>query len=230
MKDFIEEVRFKQSELGYTDREVSELTGIPLYIYYDLKKYRTYLTRVAYFSLCCVLGIEVVSHDDIDVILEQNKSKVGVPDTNLRLAAQVANPEYVMKLEKEVVALQGLKDRVDSLQDLILVLKREKEELEEKLSEKEVDVQEIEKECYQRVSRELSDKFQRSLSNSIELEYREKIEELEDKISKRDIEIRKYENLYYNFYMSMYRDKGEKIEGYPIPKLVTSEELRELNS
>ena len=32
MKDFIEEVRFKQSELGYTDREVSELTGIPLYL------------------------------------------------------------------------------------------------------------------------------------------------------------------------------------------------------
>lgn len=229
MINFLEEVELKQLELGYTDKEVAELTGIPLYIYYDLKKYRTYLTKLSYFSLCSVLGIKVGSNDEIEGILEENRYDVGNPNTNLKLAAQVANPEYVMKLEKEVVALQGLKDRVESIQDLVIVLKREREELKQEIINNEKEKVEKEKEHYQKVTRELSDKFQRSLANSMEREYREKIEDLEDKIEKRDIEINRYETLYYRFYMDMFKEKGKKLEDYPIPKLATSSEMREIN-
>ena len=227
--DFIAEVIKAQEKKGYTDKEVSDRTGIPECIYYDMKKYRTYVTKVAYYSICVVLEIDIYE-EDLDKIIENNKYKVGDPDTNLKLAVRVANPEYVRKLEKEIAVLQKLKDRLDSMQELLIVLKKENRDLRDLVEQSSKEDKEKEREIYQKVARELGSKSNRALSESIEREYREAIEALNDKIAKRDIEILKHNLLYYDFYMSVLKEKGKKPEGYPIPKTATVEEINQINN
>ena len=41
--DFIKLMSAKQKQKGYSDKKMSELTGISEYSYYNLKKYRIYL-------------------------------------------------------------------------------------------------------------------------------------------------------------------------------------------
>ena len=86
--DFITLVSAKQKSKKLTDKQIAELSGIPEYCYYNLKMYRTYLTKVAYYSLSCVLDLPIDSNEKIEDILIENKNKVGTPETNLSIAAE----------------------------------------------------------------------------------------------------------------------------------------------
>ncbi len=131
--DFISKVNEKQKELGLTDAELSKKTGINEYTLYYVKNYRQYLTKVGYYALCSVLKIKVV--DYIDALLEENKGLVGSPESNLELASNFPDLDYLERLEKELVALKKLKDRIDSkdavINSQLIEIKELKKELEE---------------------------------------------------------------------------------------------------
>ena len=222
--DFIVEVNKKQQLKGFTDSFISKETGIPEYIYYDLKKYRTYLTRVAYYSLCVVLDLDIEDSETIDYIIELNKTIVGSPDTNLKLAAQSVNPEYVDKLEKEVKSLQILRDRLITTYDLVKALKDEIKELEKKNKDSVLLNKEEQKKKQQDIARELGLKMSKSLRTGLEKSYDDKINELTELLKKKDIEIKKCYELYYIMYMEVLKGKEIDIDEYPLPHNMKKED------
>ena len=104
--DFIKLMSAKQKQKGYSDKKMSELTGISEYSYYNLKKYRIYLSKVAYYSISSVLGLNMLSDEEINHIIEENRGIVGTPESNLNIAAECVNPEYLEKMQVELVKLK----------------------------------------------------------------------------------------------------------------------------
>lgn len=125
--DFLTLVSAKQKDKKLSDLDVSRLSGIDEYTYYNLKKYRVYLSKVAYFSLCSVLGIPVLSDAKVEDVLKENREIVGLPESNLSIAAECVNPEYLAKMENE---LAKLKDTVDTAKVKDEVIKKQSVEID----------------------------------------------------------------------------------------------------
>lgn len=141
--DFIERIKNRQEQLNLTDLEISKRTGIAEYTYYDLKQYKMYLTKVAYFSLCCVLDMPILEDSEIEDILLENRNLVGTPSTNLTVAAETVNPDYLDKLEKELESLKienknvKNKDKViEDLESKLYTVLKEIREKEDSLNQK----------------------------------------------------------------------------------------------
>ena len=84
--DFIQLIKSKQVESGLSDLEISKKSGIDEYTYYNLIKYRCYLSRVAYFTLSAIFSLPILTDLEIDEIISENKKLVGTPESNLYVA------------------------------------------------------------------------------------------------------------------------------------------------
>lgn len=144
--DFIQTVKSVQEKKKISDKEICERTGIGEYIFYNLMNYRTYLTRVAYFSLSCVLGLNILSDIEIDELLEDNKSIVGSPESNLYVAAECADFDRVEVLEKELALLKNNATGIDAknkvINGLFVDIDKLKKELKTVKDESESKIQE----------------------------------------------------------------------------------------
>ena len=97
--DFVKLMSTVQRDKGLSDADMAKLTGISEYTYYGLKKYRVYLSKVAYFAISSVLGLPIEKNTVIDDIIVENRNIVGLPESNLSIAAECVNPDYLEKME-----------------------------------------------------------------------------------------------------------------------------------
>lgn len=215
--DFISIIKLNQERKGLTDAEVCNFTGISEYSYYDLTRYKMYLTRVAYFALCAVFELPILESKEIDALLAENKELVGNPSTNLTIAAETINPDYLTKLEKELNSLKVMSDNADRKNKVIQKLEAEIAEVVNTLSEKEKQLNEKIQEAYSDGIRDamvkipvMQEASNQTFINLLNEEYTEKIDKLENALSTAK---KKYSELYK--YVKAYVDRdviGEKLD------------------
>lgn len=184
--DFLTLVSAKQKEKNLSDLDISHLTGINEYTFYNLKKYRIYLSKVSYFALCGVLGIPMLSDAKIEEVLKENKEIVGLPESNLTVAAECVNPEYLEKLERE---LSKLKETLDTVETKNKLLKEQKDEIERLKIE------------IDKVNKEMVDKVREAYSNGVK-ESLDKISMMKSVSNQRLVDD----------ILTEYKDKMEKVE------------------
>ena len=222
--DIIKVMTEKQDALMLSDEEVCRRTGISEYTYFDLKKYRLYLTKIAYFALCHVLELPILDDEQIDSLLEKNKELVGNPTSNLKIAAEMVNPEYLEKLERELKSLKIENANIDNKEKMIEQLKSRVTELLSMLSKKDETLNEKIQQAYSDGVKEGMTKIpmmQQAENNRfvalLNEEYSEQIERLEEVLK----ESRgNYSSLY--LYVKNYIERdiiGEKlnIDRFPQP-------------
>lgn len=224
--DFISKVNAKQKELGLSDKELAEKTGINEYTLYYVKKYRQYLTKVGYYALCTVLDIKVV--DYIDALIEENRGIVGPPESNMEIAAQSVDLDYLEKLEKELLSLKTLKDRVETKDNLINNQKKEISELEQKVKELKVRDTKIEKEAYSRGIKDGLVKIQQTMKVEKEKDFHRAENQYKKDIKRLENSIKKLEESYYNLYRYVAFNLQGNLEGFSIPLYMTLEEIHKL--
>lgn len=184
--DFVKLMSTVQRDKGLSDADMAKLTGINEYTYYSLKKYRLYLSKVAYFSISCVLGLPIEKNSVIDEILLENKEIVGLPESNLMIAAECVNPEYLEKLEIELNRLKKVADTVDEKNKVIssqfIEIERLKKELESDWNDLNKKIQE----AYSNGVREgaakvemMKSSINQSMMMALNEEYTDKIDKLE---------------------------------------------------
>ena len=194
--DFITLVSAKQKSKKLSDKQISELTGIPEYCYYNLKMYRTYLTKVAYYSLSCVLNLPIDSNEKIEDILTENKNIVGTPETNLSIAAEYVNPENYEKALKELARLKKTVDNMKQNSEVVNKLQSEISSLTKKLENLERDVSEKVKQAYSQGVSESFDKIANMKSANNQIVIDNIVEEYEGKLSRIDRSLKKIETQY----------------------------------
>ena len=208
--DFITLVSAKQKSKKLSDKQISELTGIPEYCYYNLKMYRTYLTKVAYYSLSCVLDLPIDSNEKIEDILIENKNKVGTPETNLSIAAEYVNPDNYEKALKELARLKKTVDNMKQNSEVINKLQSEISSLTKKLEQLEKDVSEKVKQAYSQGVSESFDKIANMKSANNQIIIDNIVEEYEGKLSRIDRSLKKIETQYVRLY-KLVLDFNEKV-------------------
>lgn len=225
--DFISKVNKRQKELGLTDKELSEKTGINEYTLYYVKKYRQYLSKVGYYALCAVLDISVV--DYVDALLEENRGIVGAPESNLEIAAQYVNIEYLEKLEKELVSLKTLKDRIESKDILINSQNKEIENLTKELQYLKNTDTDIEKEAYSKGIKEGLIKIQQSMKVEKDKDFQRAERQYKSEIKKLENSLNKLEESYYNLYTYVAFQLKGNLDGFSIPLYMSLEEIHKLS-
>ena len=208
--DFITLVSAKQKSKKLSDKQISELTGIPEYCYYNLKMYRTYLTKVAYYSLSCVLNLPIDSNEKIEDILTENKNIVGTPETNLSIAAEYVNPENYEKALKELARLKKTVDNMKQNSEVVNKLQSEISSLTKKLENLERDVSEKVKQAYSQGVSESFDKIANMKSANNQIVIDNIVEEYEVKLSRIDRSLKKIETQYIRLY-KLVSDFNEKM-------------------
>ena len=198
--DFITLVSAKQKSKKLSDKQISELSGIPEYCYYNLKMYRTYLTKVAYYSLSCVLELPIDSNEKIDEILIENKNKVGTPETNLSIAAEYVNPEKYEKTMKELARLKKTVDNMKQNSELVNKLQIEIDILTKKLEKKDKEISEEIKKAYSQGVAESFDKISNMKMANNQIVIDNIVEEYEGKLSRIDRSLKKIESQYVRLY------------------------------
>lgn len=238
--DYITLVSSVQRDKNISDSDMAKLTGINEYTYYALKKYRVYLSKVAYYSISCVLGLPIAKDSEIEDILLENKEKVGSPESNLTIAAECVNPDYLDKMEKELNRLKKIADVVDEKNKVIsnqfIEIERLRKELESEWSDLNRKVQEAYsngvKEGASKVEIMKASETQRMMM-SLNAEYTDRIDRLEKGLAR-------FEKLYNSLYKAVYLynqnsfDNGVDLSSFemPIPFLkekvgiVISDELK----
>lgn len=227
--DFIHLVASKQVEKGLSDSEVSLRTGINEYTYYNLKKYRVYLSRVAYYSLSCVFGLSILLDNEIDAVLEENKRIVGHPETNLDIAAEFVNPKTVERLETELNKLKRTFDTVEEKTKVINKLYLEIDSLKKELGSIQDDIKERVKKAFSEGIIEGSKKIEsmkissnQQFINTLNAEYTEKIEKLELALKKSELA---YTRLYKEVEIAKQNNIVANIYGFDKPLLLMKEEM-----
>jgi hypothetical protein len=198
--DFITLVSAKQKSKKLTDKQIAELSGIPEYCYYNLKMYRTYLTKVAYYSLSCVLDLPIDSNEKIEDILIENKNKVGTPETNLSIAAEYVNPDNYEKALKELARLKKTVDNMKQNSEVVNKLQSEISSLTKKLEKLEKDVSEKVKQAYSQGVSESFDKIANMKTANNQIVIDNIVEEYEGKLSRIDRSLKKLETQYVRLY------------------------------
>lgn len=202
--DFIKLVDSVQNNKGFSDSEMSKLTGISEYTYYALKKYRIYLSKVAYFSISCVLGLPIEKDTEIESILEENKKIVGLPESNLAIAAECVNPEYLEKMEVELSKLKKTLDTVDEKNKVITAQYAEIERLRKELEQGWNDLNQKIQEAYSDGIREGAMKIEIMKTSAHESMMMDLNEEYTDKIDKLERALYKVEKQYFELYKLVY--------------------------
>lgn len=227
--DFVHLIASKQLEKGLTDLEVSIKTGINEYTYYNLKKYRIYLSRVAYYALSCVFSLNILSDKDIDGVLEENRKIVGNPESNLSIAAECVNPETLERLELELNKLKRTLDTVDEKNKVINKLYSEIDLLKKELLSIQADITERVKQAFSDGVIEGSKKIEsmkmsnnQQFINSLNAEYTEKINKLELALKKVDLV---YTRLYKEVQIARQNNVVADIHGFDKPLLLMKEEM-----
>ena len=213
--DFIKLMSAKQKQKGYSDKKMSELTGISEYSYYNLKKYRIYLSKVAYYSISSVLGLNMLSDEEINHIIEENRGIVGTPESNLNIAAECVNPEYLEKMQVELVKLKKTLDKVDEKNKVINSQYIEIEKLKKDLEINTLKIQEDIKKAYSDGVKEGSEKVKNMKSANQQLFIDSLNREYTDKISKLEFALHKIEKQY----AYLYRSVEESIKTNVMPNL-----------
>lgn len=198
--DFITLVSAKQKSKKLTDKQISELSGIPEYCYYNLKMYRTYLTKVAYYSLSCVLELPIDNNERIEEILIENKNKVGTPETNLSIAAEYVNPENYEKALKELARLKKTVDNMKQNAEIVNKLHIEIDVLTKKLDKQEKEISEQIKKAYSQGVSESFDKISNMKTANNQIVIDNIVEEYEGKLSRIDRSLKKLETQYVRLY------------------------------
>lgn len=198
--DFITLVSAKQKSKKLTDKQIAELSGIPEYCYYNLKMYRTYLTKVAYYSLSCVLDLPIDSNEKIEDILIENKNKVGTPETNLSIAAEYVNPDNYEKALKELARLKKTVDNMKQNSEVVNKLQSEISSLTKKLEKLEKDVSEKVKQAYSQGVSESFDKIANMKTANNQIVIDNIVEEYEGKLSRIERSLKKLETQYVRLY------------------------------
>lgn len=227
--DFVHLVASKQVEKGLSDSEVSLKAGINEYTYYNLKKYRIYLSRVAYYSLSCVFELPILLDNEIDAVLEENKRKVGNPESNLDIAAEFVNPKTVERLETELKKLKRTLDTVDEKTKVINRLYLEIDSLKKELDNIQGDIKESVKKAFSEGVIEGSKKIEsmkissnQQFINTLNAEYTEKIEKLELALKKSELA---YTRLYKEVEIAKQNNVVANIYGFDKPLLLMKEEM-----
>lgn len=213
--DFIKLMSAKQKQKGYSDKKMSELTGISEYSYYNLKKYRIYLSKVAYYSISSVLGLNMLSDEEINHIIEENRGIVGTPESNLNIAAECVNPEYLEKMQVELAKLKKTLDKVDEKNKVINSQYIEIEKLKKDLEINTLKIQEDIKKAYSDGVKEGSEKVKNMKSANQQLFIDSLNREYTDKISKLESALHKIEKQY----AYLYRSVEESIKTNVMPNL-----------
>lgn len=198
--DFITLVSAKQKSKKLTDKQIAELSGIPEYCYYNLKMYRTYLTKVAYYSLSCVLDLPIDSNEKIEDILIENKNKVGTPETNLSIAAEYVNPDNYEKALKELARLKKTVDNMKQNSEVVNKLQSEISSLTKKLEKLDKDVSEKVKQAYSQGVSESFDKIANMKTANNQIVIDNIVEEYEGKLSRIERSLKKLETQYVRLY------------------------------
>ena len=224
--DFIHLVKSKQADKGLSDIEVSKKSGIDEYTYYNLIKYRGYLTRVAYFTLSAIFELPILSDLEIDEILKENKRLVGTPETNLYVAENFPDIQRVDLLEKE---LARLKDSHESVSQKNIVINKQYKEIEQLNKE----IEKLKLEIDEKVKNAYSDGIAEGLSkignmqNAHNNSFIEALnEEYTERIEKLELALKKVELAYTNLYREVAANNLiENIDSFEKPLLLSKEEL-----
>lgn len=224
--DFIHLVKSKQNELNLTDKQVSEKSGLSEYVFYNLVKYRTYLTRLSYFALSSVLGLSILSEDEISLIIEENKKLVGTVESNLYLAENFIDEKKVEFLEKELSRLKEAHLSVESKNKVINSQYKEIESLRKEIDILKKNIDEKVREAYSNGIKDGSSKvsnlhgaYNDSLIEALNEEYT-------DKISKLEMALKKVELSYSNLYREVLnKNLVADLNGFEKPLLLSKEEL-----
>lgn len=233
--DFVKLFSARQKKLGYSDSQMAELTGINEYTFYNIKQYRTYLTKVAYYAIASVLHLNIDSDESIALILKENNQIVGVPQSNLSVAAESVNPETLKQMEKELIRLSGSINSVEqkekvinSLRLEIDALRKEKDNLEKKLKR-------VEEDAYSKGVKEGSEKVQNmraarsdSFNDFIISEYNKRIEQLERGIKRAEDQyaaLYKYVSAFEEDAPNLINFKGFNLKEFEKPLKLQKEEL-----
>jgi hypothetical protein len=229
--DYIKLVSAVQNEKGYSDTQMAEKTGINEYTYYNLKKYRLYLSKVGYYAISSVLGLPILSDEEIESILRENKEIVGIPETNLEIAAEYVNPEIVDKLEKELSRVKTALDNIENKNEVINIQYREIEKLKNELSSEWKDLNQKVQEAYSKGVKEGSEKVAimrnsstQHLIDMMNEEYTDKIDKLEKALSKSE---QQYLGLYklMQYYALTDLSIQNNLKSFEKPLLLQKEEL-----
>lgn len=198
--DFIKLVDSVQSTKGYSDSEMAKLTGINEYTYYGLKKYRLYLSKVAYFSISSVLGLPIEKDSEIENILEENKKIVGSPESNLSIAAECVDPDYLEKMEKELARVKKTLDTVDEKNKVITAQYAEIEKLRKEIEQGWTDLNQKIQEAYSNGVREGAAKIEIMRASANQKMIMDLNEEYTDKIDKLEKALYRVEKQYCELY------------------------------
>ena len=229
--DYIKLVSAVQNEKGYSDTQMAEKTGINEYTYYNLKKYRLYLSKVGYYAISSALGLPILSDEEIESILRENKEIVGIPETNLEIAAEYVNPEIVDKLEKELSRVKTALDNIENKNEVINIQYREIEKLKNELSSEWKDLNQKVQEAYSKGVKEGSEKVAimrnsstQHLIDMMNEEYTDKIDKLEKALSKSE---QQYLGLYklMQYYALTDLSIQNNLKSFEKPLLLQKEEL-----
>lgn len=224
--DFMHLVRSKQVEQGLTDKEVGLMAGIEEYTYYNLVKYRGYLSRVAYYALSCVFKLPILSEDEIVELLKENKDLVGTPETNLYVADNFIDIARVDLLEKELARLKETHKSVEKKNEVINKQYKEIEELHKEIEKLRKDINDKVQQAYIDGIKEGSSKIsnmQRAHNNALiealNLEYTEKIDKLELALKRADL---RYSRLYKTV---IDNNLVNNIDTFDKPMILSKEEM-----
>lgn len=229
--DFITLITAKQKDKKYTDKQMSDLTGINEYTYYGLKKYRLYLSKVAYYAICGVLELPILENDQIEKILKENHQIVGSPEVNMSIAAEFANPVYVENLELELSKLKATLDNIDEKNKVINNQYLEIDKLRKELVEKEKGLKHEIQQAYSDGVKEGKTKIEnmknasnQQMINMLNEEYTSQIDKLEKALKKSE---NQYISLYKYIrgYIKNTPDCTLSLEGFKKPLGLYKEEL-----
>ena len=211
--DFVKLMSTVQRDKGLSDADMAKLTGISEYTYYGLKKYRVYLSKVAYFAISSVLGLPIEKNTVIDDIIVENRNIVGLPESNLSIAAECVNPDYLEKMELELARLKKVSDTIDDKNKVISSQFIEIERLKKELESDWADLNQKIQEAYSNGVREGASKVElmrasanQSMMMALNEEYTEKIDKLERALHR-------VEKQYIALYKAIQHYNGGLLEG-----------------
>jgi hypothetical protein len=224
--DFVHLIKSKQAEKGLSDLEVSKTSGIDEYTYYNLIKYRCYLSRVAYFTLSAVFGLPILSELEIEELLAENKKLVGSPETNLYVAETYGDIQRIELLEKELARLKSSHEGVSQKNVVINSQYKEIEKLKKEIDKLQSDIDEKVRDAYSKGITDgmskignMQNAHNNLLIDALNEEYTEKIDKLE-------LALKKLELSYTNLYREVLANNlVDNIGNFEKPLLLSKEEL-----
>lgn len=224
--DFIQLIKSKQVESGLSDLEISKKSGIDEYTYYNLIKYRCYLSRVAYFTLSAIFSLPILTDLEIDEIISENKKLVGTPETNLYVAETYGDIQRIELLEKELARLKGSHESISQKNIVINSQYKEIEKLKKEIDKLKSEIDEKVRDAYSNGITDGMSKIGNMQTAHNNLLIDALNEEYTEKIDKLELALKKLELSYTNLYREVLANNlVDNIGNFEKPLLLSKEEL-----